>query len=167
MVWNRTGKLLQRYHTAEPAQLRGMVAAQLEQTPTCGLSRYLLGCLSVDAGQVALGTRHFMIAHHQEPQYRSAALLVFTGLAWSRRTTDAFLPVLLDTWEEFRHPAFDIEPREQALFDAFGETFPGDARATPLAARLWRLPIRTLRTALREALAHVDQAPLTILKQSA
>lgn len=105
---------------------------------------------------MAIAVRHLMIAHHVEPQLESAALLAFTGLNWIERPTAALLPIMLETWEEFRRPDFDRTARERHLLDAWAEDAPDFEPEAPLARRLWRLPIRTLRMQLREALVSPD-----------
>jgi hypothetical protein len=97
-----------------------------------------------------------MIAHHAQPDFESAALLVFAGLNWIGRRGAPLLPVLLDTWEEFRRPQFDRYPQERMLLDAFAEPAVGLERVSPLAQRLWRLPIAALRSQIHEALLSRD-----------
>lgn len=92
-----------------------------------------------------------MTAHHAEPAFESAALLVFAGLNWVSRPRAALLPVLLDTWEEFRRPEFDRRPKERRLLDAFATPLDQLNGLSPLARRLWRLPIRSLRAQIRAA----------------
>ena len=92
-----------------------------------------------------------MIAHHAEPQLESAALLVFSGLNWITCRQRPLLEVLLETWEEFRRPQFDRRRRERLLLDAVHEPDAGLVHETPLARRLWRLPIGTLRNQIRSA----------------
>ncbi len=108
-----------------------------------------------------------MVAHHVEPRLQSAALLVFSGLNWVSRRGTVLLPVLLETWEEFRRPEFDHLPRERVLLDAFAEPDPGLNLVAPLARRLWRLPIRTLRAQIREAILSRDAALYPQLTASA
>lgn len=104
-----------------------------------------------------------MIAHHAEPQLESAALLVFAGLNWIGRRGQMLLPVLLETWDEFRRPEFDRRPRERALLDAWTEAAPAGRELSPLARRLWRLPIHTLRAQLRQAVMTRDEALYELL----
>ena len=80
-----------------------------------------------------------------------------------RRSLGALLPVLLETWEEFRRPEFDHFRRERLLLDAFAQPDPGLDRVGPLAQRLWRLPIRTLRAQLRAAVLSRDAALYPLL----
>ena len=129
---------------------------RLADAPRCPAARYLLGCHCFDSGRAAQGVRHMMIAHHAEPDLESAALLVFAGLSFVGQRGARLLPVLLDTWVEFRRPQFDRRRRERLLLDAVAEPAPGLERVSPLARRLWRLPLRTLRAELREALASRD-----------
>ena len=145
--------------------LADALAARAAEAPNCPITQYLLGCMAWDRGRVATAVRAFMTAHRVEPQLQSAALLVFAGLSWLERRGEGYLPVLLDTWEEFRRPQFDQFPRERLLLDAFAEQEPGLKRVSPLAHQLWRLPISTLRGQLRRALASADAAahPLLIL----
>lgn len=135
-----------------PAQLE----ARLRDQPRCAVTRYLLACHCFDRGRVATAVRHLMIAHHAEPEFESAALLVFAGLNWIGRQQALLLPVLLDTWEEFRRPEFDRRPRERRFLDALAEADPGVQSVAPLAGRLWRLPIQTLRAQIREAIVSRD-----------
>ncbi|MFH1747410.1 MAG: hypothetical protein ABIG44_10250 [Planctomycetota bacterium] len=136
------------------------LAAQLEQRlleePRCPATRYLLACQCFDRGRTALAVRHMMIAHHAEPQFESAALLVFAGLNWIGAHGQDLLPVLLKTWEEFRRPEFDRRPKERILLDAFAERDPGLESVSPLARRLWRLPIQMLRSQIRAAVSSRD-----------
>jgi hypothetical protein len=124
---------------------------RLEAEPRCPITHYLLGCHGFDRGRPAPAVRHMMIAHHAEPALESAALLVFAGLNWVSRRTVALLPVLLDTWEEFRRPEFDRRRAERRLLDAFARPQDGLNGVSPLARRLWRLPIGTLRAQIRDA----------------
>lgn len=112
------------------ARLRG----QLARVPRCPITRYVLGCYCFDHHAPATAVRHFMIAHHAEPRLESAALLVFTGLNWAHQRQRPLLPILLETWEEFRRPAFDRHRREQLLLDAFQEASPVIPPANTLAA---------------------------------
>lgn len=158
--------LLKRYRLAEPGERAALLAAELERQPGCALSRYLLACHCFDDDAPALAVRHLMVAHHREPQYQSAALLVFAGLAWSERPDAPLLTIVLDTWEEFRRPRFDERPREQALLDAFDQPFPRSPTDWPLAAKLWRLPIQALRDQVRDALAARPSERLQLLTQA-
>ncbi|TWT40280.1 hypothetical protein RAS1_39880 [Phycisphaerae bacterium RAS1] len=135
-----------------PAQLEG----RLREAPRCAVARYLLACHCFDRGRVATAVRHMMVAHRAEPELESAALLVFAGLNWVSRRQALLLPVLLDTWEEFRRPEFDRCPRERQLLDVLAEPDPGVQTVAPLAGRLWRLPIQTLRAQIREAIVSRD-----------
>ena len=121
--------------------------------PRCPVTRFLLGCEALDRGRIATAVRHMMVAHHSEPDFESAALLVFAGLKWGPQSTRPLLAVLLETWEEFRRPAFDRTRREKLLLDAFAEPLDVRGPLSSLARRLWRLPVRTLRAQIREAVA--------------
>jgi hypothetical protein len=162
----RTRKLQQvvtEFARRKPAELPDALRVRLVAAPDCPVARYLLGCHHLDRGRTALAVRQFMTAHHAEPQLQSAALLVFAGLSWVTRRDEQLLPVLLDTWEEFRRPEFDVLPRERLLLDALAEHDPGLSGAGPLARRLWRLPIRTLRAQIRQALLTPQAAPHALL----
>lgn len=153
----RTWTQLVVAHARGPAdELPARLAARLRAEPRCGVARYLTACQCFDAGRSALAVRHMMIAYHVEPDLQSAALLVFAGLNWVGRRGHALLPVLLDTWEEFRRPEFDRTRKERFLLDACAEAEPGLEHVSPLARRLWRLPIRTLRAQIREAILSRD-----------
>lgn len=136
---------------------------RLERRPHCAVTRYILGCHCLDRNRIAQGVRHMMIAHHGEPAFESAALLVFAGLNWVDCREAALLPVLLNTWEEFRRPEFDRNAKERRLLDAFDEQpLPRDALST-LARRLWRLPIRSLRAQIREVTASSNMGGYPLL----
>lgn len=137
--------------------------SRLRQTPDCPVARYVLACQCLERGAAAEGVRHMMVAHHAEPSLESAALLVFSGLNWAPRSGSPLLPVLLATWEEFRRPGFDRRRRERMLLDAFGAPDREVSRASPLARRLWRLPIRTVRDQIREALRTQDAVSYPLL----
>ena len=141
-----------------PEELAARLDERLRSTPRCPVTRYLAACQCFDRGRSALAVRHMMVAHHAAPDLQSAALLVFAGLNWISRRGAKFLPVLLDTWEEFRRPEFDRYRDERLLLDAFAEPEPGLQPIGPVALRLWRLPIRTLRAQLREAALSGDTA---------
>lgn len=135
---------------------------RLAENARCPVARYMRGCLRFDRNRVALGVRDLMIAYHAEPQFESAALLVFAGLSLGGRP-GPLLPALLSAWEEFRRPEFDRRTRERLLLDAFDEPLVGGERLSPLARRLWRLPILRLRTELRsvaDSTAGVPNPPL-------
>ena len=134
-----------------PTEFIAWLGCRLQAMPRCPISRYLLGCYCFDRGRPAPAVRHMMIAHHADPALESAALLVFAGLNWVSRRKVALLPVLLDTWEEFRRPEFDRHREERRLLDAFARPREALNGVSPLARRLWRLPIRTLRAQIREA----------------
>lgn len=136
---------------------------RLRRMPRCAVARYVLACHCFDRGRPATAVRHMMIAHHAEPDFESAALLVFAGLSWVTREGTPLLAVLLDTWEEFRRPEFDRYPRERALLDGLAETLPGISSASALAQRLWRLPIQTLRSQIRQAVASSDMQTYPLL----
>lgn len=140
---------------------------RLSECPRCPVARYLLACQAFDQGRLATGVRQMMIAHHAEAQFESAALLVFAGLNLIASRGASLLPALLDTWEEFRRPDFDRRPAERALLDAFADEEPAPAFASPLARRLWRLPILTLRAQIREAVRNRDVAHYAQLLASA
>ena len=148
--------LTEQYARTPAERLGAVLEQQLVTEPRCPVTRYLLGCLCFDRGRPATAVRHMMVAHHAEPQFQSAALLAFAGLNCVGRRGAALLPVLLDTWEEFRRPEFDRLPRERLLLDAFAEPDPGLAQMPPLARRLWRLPVRTLRAQIRTAIVSRD-----------
>ena len=135
----------------------------LETRPRCPIGRYLLGCHCFDRGQRAQAVRHMMIAHHADPALESAALLVFAGLNWVRRRDAALLNVLLDTWEEIRRPGFDRHIHERCLLDALAPPREELSGVSPLARRLWRLPIRTLRAQIREAVLSPETRSYALL----
>ncbi len=146
-----------------PARLETVLA----RDPRCAVTRYLLACHCFDRGRCPQAVRHMMVAHHAEPDFESAALLVFAGLNWIGRRGGVLLPVLLDTWEEFRRPDFDRLGKERLLLDAFVEPEPGLQHVAPLARRLWRLPIRTLRAHIREAIVSRDAGLHALLTATA
>lgn len=152
----RFADLLQRYAQTPGDRLTTLLEERLLVEPRCAVTRYLLGCQCFDRGRSATAVRHLMIAHHVDVQLQSAALLVFAGLNWVSRRGAQLLPVLLETWEEFRRPDFDRLRRERALLDAFAEPDPGLELMPPLARRLWRLPILTLRSQIRAAVLSRD-----------
>lgn len=137
------------------------------RTPKCGVAQYLLGCELFDQGLPATAVRHMMAAHHADAALESAALLAFAGLHAISRPSPALLPALLETWEEYRRPEFDRTRRERALLDAFTEPLTGLDDLTPLAARLWRLPIRVLRSQIRAAVQEHDVAHFPMLMSPA
>lgn len=136
---------------------------RLASEARCPVANYLLACDAFDRGRCASGVRSMMIAHHAEPTLESAALLVFAGLNWGKRRETPLLEVLLDTWEEFRRPEFDRKRKERRLLDAFAQPHERLDGVSPLARRLWRLPIRTLRDQIREAVRSADAAPYSLL----
>lgn len=156
MRWRYVGELLERYAQSAVDKLPTLLEERLAAEPRCAISRYLLGCHYFDRGRSALAVRQMMIAHHAEPRLQSAALLAFAGLNWVSRRGARLLPVLLETWEEFRRPEFDRFSVERRVLDAFAEPDPGLEHVGPLARRLWRLPIRPLRAQIREAILSHD-----------
>ena len=156
MSARRFSEIIERYARSPAAGLPALLEAGLAADPRCPVTRYLLGCQCLDRGRTATAVRHLMIAHHADPHLASAALLVFAGLNAIGRRGVALLPVLLDTWEEFRRPQFDRLPRERRLLDAFAQPDPGLGPVGPLACRLWRLPLRTLHEQLRQAVLSRD-----------
>ncbi|MEW6252116.1 MAG: hypothetical protein AB1716_15870 [Planctomycetota bacterium] len=168
MSRRRLGELAREYARTPAERLRGALDQRLAVDSRCPVARYLLACWCFDRGQPATAVRHMMVAHHAEPQLQSAALLVFAGLNWVTRRNTPLLPVLLETWEEFRRPEFDCLPRERALLDAFAAApEPGLAQLPPLATRLWRLPIVTLRAQIREAVLSRDAGLYPLLAATA
>lgn len=144
------------------AQLRERLEQRLADQPRCPVARYLAGAGCFERRDPATGVRHLMVAYHAEPALESAALLVFAGLNWCSSRQTGLLPVLLETWEEFRRPAFDRYAKERFLLDAFAPAEdPGPL--PPLAQRLWRLPISTLRAQLRDAVAGRDAGAYPLL----
>ena len=138
------------------------LAKTLEQAPRCPVTRYLAGCEAIDAKRPALAVQHMMVAHHSAPEFQSAAVLVFAGLSWVEQMDRLLLNTLLDTWEEFRRPAFDQTPGERALLDCFTEPEPAWDGVSSLARRLWRLPIMTLRQQIRDVAADPEHAPAVL-----
>ena len=156
MTRRQAGELARQYAQAPAEELPAALHRRLAAQPRCPVARYLLGCHCFDHGLPATGVQHFMIAHHAEVQLQSAALLAFAGLTWVGRSGAPLLPVLLDTWEEFRRPEFDRHPIEQALLNAFAAPDPELAQLPDLARRLWRLPFATLREQIRQAVLSRD-----------
>ena len=156
MTSRRLAQAIQRYSRAPSERLPAELEAGLAIDARCPVTRYLLACQCFDRGRSALAVRHMMVAHHAEPRLQSAALLVFAGLNWISQRGATLLPVLLATWEEFRRPQFDRYGVERRLLDAFADPDPGLAQVAPLARRLWRLPIQTLRAQVREAIRSRD-----------
>jgi hypothetical protein len=144
---------VQRFASLRGQQRSDAITNRLDETPRCPVARYLAACEAFDRGDPAPGVRHMMIAYHAEPDIQSASLLAFAGLNWVSRPRAAVLPVLLETWEEFRRPQFDVTFAERLLLGAFAEPAPEPdiGAAGDLARRLWRLPIRMLRIQIREA----------------
>lgn len=145
--------LLRELRARTPGQRSRFLCERIAEQPRCPVTRYLLGCEALDRGRIATAVRHMMVAHHSEPDFESAALLVFAGLKWGPQSTRPLLAVLLETWEEFRRPAFDRTRREKLLLDAFAEPLQVAGPISPLARRLWRLPVGTLRVQIRDAVA--------------
>ena len=137
--------------------------ARVGATPQCAISRYLLGCQYFDRGRTAQAVRQMMTAHHLEPCLESAALLVFSGLNLIRQRSGTMLSVLLETWTEYGKPPFDRFSGERHVLDAFVERSDAIANASPLARRLWRLPIRLLRRELVAAVASADARQYSLL----
>ena len=156
MYYRRLAKIIESYARCPAEQLAERFEARLRIDARCPVTHYLLACQCLDRGCSALAVRHMMIAHHAQPRYESAALLVFAGLNWVGQRGSALLPVLLETWEEFRRPEFDRHRCERVLLDAFAEPEPGLEHVAPLARRLWRLPIQTLRAQIRQAIVSRD-----------
>lgn len=154
---------VQRYAQIADGRLAELVSAEVSARPYCPVARYLLACHCLDQGQAALAVRHLMVAHHAEPRLESAALLVFAGLNWVSQRGAALLPVLLATWEEFRRPQFDRTWPERLLLDAFAAPEPDLGQAPLLARRLWRLPVRTLRDQIRQAMSSPATAVYPLL----
>jgi hypothetical protein len=167
MNCRRLEKVIQSYVRCPADQFAAQLQARLAADPRCPVTRYLAACQCFDRGRSAPGVRHMMVAHHAEPQFESAALLVFAGLNWIGRRGAALLPVLLDTWEEFRRPEFDRTRQERALLDALAEPDPGLERVSLLARRLWRLPLQTLRAQIRQAIVSRDAGLYPLLTASA
>jgi len=163
MNWRRFRETTQRYARSEADKLPALLQRVLVTEPRCPITRYLLGCYCFDRGRPATAVRHMMVAHHAEPAFPSAALLAFAGLNWVSRTEAPLLPVLLETWEEFRRPEFDRSRKERSLLDAFADPDPGLEHVAPLARRLWRLPIQTLRAQIREAVLSRDAGLFPLL----
>lgn len=138
--------------TTRLTALKGYVA----RTPECGVAQYLLGCELFDQDFPATAVQHMMAAHHADAALESAALLAFAGLHAISRPNTTLLPSLLETWEEFRRPDFDRTRRERALLDGFTEPLNGLQGLTPLAGRLWRLPVQSLRNQIRAAVREHD-----------
>jgi hypothetical protein len=159
----RFDDLVKRYAQTSPEQLPALLQQRLAAEPRCPVAHYLLGCQCLDRGRPAQGVRHLMLAYHAEPRLQSAALLVFAGLNWISRRGTPLLPVLVETWEEFRRPDFDRFPYERRLLDALAEPDPGLERVGVLAGRLWRLPVRTLRAELRQLLLTQDAESYRLL----
>ncbi len=153
---HRLAELAGEYAQAPPEGLSAVLEQRVIELPRCPVTRYVLACWCFDRGRPATAVRHMMIAHHAEPQFQSAALLAFAGLKWVSRRGAPLLPVLLETWEEFRRPEFDRLPRERSLLDAFAAPDPGLNQLPPLARRLWRLPIQVLRGQICEAVRSRD-----------
>jgi hypothetical protein len=152
----RFAETVRQYARCPAERLPELLAERLATEPRCPPTRYLLGCRCYNQGQPATAARHLMIAHHAEPQLQSAALLAFAGLNWVNRRGTPLLPVLLETWEEFRRPEFDRLPLERTLLDAFAVPDPGLAQLPSLARLLWRLPIPMLRAQIRDAVISRD-----------
>ncbi len=131
--------------TWEPA-----LRSRLEQQPHCAVSRYLLALRHYERGDWALGVQEFMRALHDCAALESATLLVFSGL----RLVDepgSLAAALAASWVEFRRPAFDRSLVERTLFDRLEAPRPAALPAGALAARLWRIPLATLRVELSTA----------------
>lgn len=163
MAHGRLVETIRLYARCAPERLPKLLAQRVAAAPACPVTRYLLGCQGFDRGRSPFAVRHLMIAYRLEPDFQSAALLAFAGLKWVSQRGAALLPVLLETWEEFRRPEFDRYRRERLLLDAFAEPDPGLRSIAPLARRLWRLPIRTLRAQIREAVLSRDAALYPLL----
>ncbi len=167
MTRRRLAQKVAAYARCPADRLAAQLEAGLAAEPRCPVTRYLLACHCFDHGRSALAVRHMMTAHHAEPQLESAALLAFAGLNWIGQRGAALLPVLLETWEEFHRPEFDRRPKERLLLDAFAERDPGLESVSPLARRLWRLPIQTLRAQIRSAVLSRDAGLYRLLAATA
>jgi hypothetical protein len=163
MNGRKLAELASQFARIPAERLPAMLAERLAREPRCPVARYVLGCLCFDRGRSATGVQHLMIAHHAEPQLQSAALLAFAGMSWIGRRGEVLLPVLVETWEEFRRPEFDRLPRERRLLDAFAAPDPGLAAVPTLARRLWRLPIVTLRAQIGQAVLSRDAGLYSLL----
>ena len=161
--------------TKELSRLRGlpvekryaMCCARLEQHPRCPQAGYLAACYEFDHGRPATAVRRMMIVHHAEPRLESAALLVFSGLNWASKREQPLLDVLVRTWDEFRRPEFDRTMIEQELLDLFADPGHGLAEVSPLARRLWRLPLATIRDQLLGVAAEQNRGAYPLLLATA
>lgn len=155
-VRQRLADMLRFYAETPRERWSEVMEQRVASEPRCAVTRYLLGCVCFDRGRAATAVRHMMVAHHAGPQLQSAALLAFAGLNWMTQRGAKLLPVLLDTWNEFRRPEFDRTRNERRVLDAFAERDPGLDHVSLLARRLWRLPILTLRAQIREVIMSKD-----------
>lgn len=163
-IW-RAG--LDRLRGLPPEERYCAARARLAAQPRCPVAGYLAACHEFDTGRPATAVRRMMVVHHAEPSLESAALLVFAGLNWSGRREHPLLEVLVSTWEEFRRPEFDRTPREQELLGQFAEAGQGLPQVSPLARRLWRLPLETVRVQLQEVAADQNRGAYPLLLATA
>ncbi len=163
----RLRPLLQRYRSLSREELAQAIEVRLFEQPRCAASRYLAGCLAFDDGRRAIAVRHWMIAQHAEPQFQSAALLVFTGLNAIARPADSVWSLLRSTYAEFREPTFGERPKEQLLFAAFEEPPPPAVSSDPQTAHFWRLPLHSLRAELRQLAVAAAPLPAGLLGATA
>jgi hypothetical protein len=156
-------KVAATYARCSSAALVDQMVRRLHVEPRCPIAHYLLACHCFERGRCAQAVRHMMTAHHAEPALESAALLVFAGLNWVSRRGTPLLVVLLDTWVEFRRPEFDRRRKERCLLDAFAQPLGASNAVSALARRLWRLPVRTLRAQISEAVLSPDAGQYPLL----
>lgn len=137
----------------DPVAENVQLTQRLSRFPRCPVARYLAGCRCFDLNLPAHATRNFMIAQHVEPQFESAALLVFTGLAWISQREASLLDTLIRTWHEYRRMPFDRTPREQRLLNILAAGHDPEPPGESALARFGRLPIRAIRDELRRRAA--------------
>lgn len=160
--------IVRKYRDAADEQRAALLADRLATQPRCGVTRYLAGCAEFDRRRFGVAVRHMMVARHAEPQFDSAALLVFAGLSWIDRPADPPLTVLHDTWIEFRRPAFNESRRERLLLSLLAE--PEAIAPASLPADLRRfvvLPIGFLRHEFARVAAETTGDPSAPIGMSA
>jgi len=167
MISRRYKQWVDALSTAPVEERRRRCEARLQDDARCPIARYVLACADFDRGRPASAVRSMMIAHHSDPALESAALLVFAGLNWIEKRNQPLLEVLVATWEEFRRPEFNRTPRERLLLDAFAEPAEGLSGVSPLARRLWRLPLSGVRDQLRDVAARQNAVEYPLLLATA
>ncbi len=121
-----------------------------------GPAWYLLGCLYLRQGRTREAARSFGMAHHQNCQLLTAALLTFACLKTQEGQDCDLVEQIVATWHEMKRPPLLQSAEDRRILTCVAETEGEPPSASPLARIIWLVASPTNKARLMSLIGSDD-----------